>query len=138
MNIDEMRSELERQKKRIAELEQEVRAANNTIRRAKDISPVERPSLRRVMRLAADACMTVSREGGRWILKMGHLTRSFKRLGQIFELLIVDDWFLSEIFPPPAPKFERRSFPPPWLKRRNPSIAPPVSYGPNDVTFSTS
>lgn len=139
MNIDEMRSELERLRKENEALKQEVRAANNTLRRAKDISPVERPSLKRVMKLAADACMTITREGGRWILKMGHLTRSFKRLGQLWELLIADNWYLSDIFPPPEPPKERRSFfPPPWLKKRNPSIAPPASYGPSDVTFSTS
>lgn len=139
MNLDELIAENERQKKRIAELEQEVRAANNTIRRAKDINPVERPSLKRVMKLVSDACMTLTRVGGRWILKLGHMTRSFKRLGQLWELLIKDDWKLSEIFPPPEPIRERRSFfPPPWLKKRNPSIAPPASYGPSDVTFSTS
>lgn len=139
MNIDEIIAENERQKKRIAELEQEVRAANNTIRRAKDINPVERPSFKRVLKLVSDACMTLTREGGRWILKLGRLTRSFKRLGQLWELLIKEEWVLSEIFPPSEPTLERRSFfPPPWLKKRNPSIAPPASYGPSDVTFSTS
>lgn len=140
MNNEEMRSELERLRKENEALKQKVKAANNTIRRAKDISPVERPSLRRVMKIANDALMTVTKEGGRWILKMGHKNRSFKRLGQLWELLIKDDWFLSDIFPPPEPPKERRSFfPPPWLKKRNPSIAPKAaSYGPSDVTFSTS
>lgn len=138
MNIDEIIAENERLKKQNADLQQEVRAANNTIRRAKDINPVERPSLKRVLKLAADACMTLAREGGRWILRLGNLTRSFKRLGQLWELLIKDEWVLSEIFPPPEPPKERRSFfPPPWLKKRNPSIAPPASYGPSDVTFQS-
>lgn len=133
-----MSESFEELRSRIAQLEKELRAANNTIRRARDINPVERPSHKRVMKLVSDACMTLTREGGRWILKLGHMTRSFKRLGQLWELLIADDWKLSEIFPPPKPKFERRSFPPPWLKKRNPSIAPPASYGPSDVTFRTS
>lgn len=138
MNIDGLRSENERLRKENEALRQEVRAANNTIRRSKNISPVERPSLKRVMKIANDA-LTITREGGRWSLKLGHLTRSFKRLGQLWELLIKDDWSLGDILPQPEPKRERRNFfPSPWLKKRNPSIAPPVSYGPSDVTFSTS
>lgn len=136
MNIDELIAENERQKKRIAELEQEVRAANNTIRRAKDITPVERPSFKRVLKLVSDACMTLTRVGSKWVLKLGTKTRSFKKLRQLFELLIAEDWCLGEIFPPIQPANQRRSFPPPRLIKRNPCIAP--SYGANDVTFSTS
>jgi len=44
MNIDDLVAENERLRKQNEDLLQEVKAANNTIRRAKDISPVERPT----------------------------------------------------------------------------------------------
>lgn len=82
------------------------------VRRAKDISPVEKPSLKRVLALARAACMDISKslsEG--WVLSMGHLKRSFKKLRDIWDLLITDDWHLMDLFsPPPLPVVKRSIF----------------------------
>ena len=135
MNTEELTAENERLKKEIEGLRQEVKAANNTIRRAKDINPVERPSSKRVLKLVSDACMTISRVASGWMLKLRDKARRFKRLSQIWELLMVDDWVLSDLFPPPAsPPFQPRTCPRPTLKKRNPCIAP--SYGSLDQTFA--
>ena len=73
--------------------------AKQIIRRAKDISPLMRISLKRVLRLAHDACMDVQRTVGGWILRMGRLARKFRRLANIWDLLSQDDFKLSDIFP---------------------------------------
>ena len=93
--------------KRYRQLEQEniilkkdLDIAKQIIRRAKDITPLMRISLKRVLRLAHDACMDVQRTVGGWILKMGDKARKFRRLADIWDLLSVDEFILSEIFPP--------------------------------------
>ena len=94
-------------------LKKDLAQAKQVIRRAKDISPLMRISLKRVLRLAKDACMDVRRTVGGWILKMGDkaiLARSladyksagslvkFRRLADIWYLLSQDNWYLEEIF----------------------------------------
>jgi len=74
--------------------------AKQVIRRARDISPLMRISLKRVLRLAHDACMDVQRTVGGWILRMGDRARKFRRLADIWDLISVDEFILSEIFPP--------------------------------------
>lgn len=133
MNTEDAIAENERLRKEITDLEVQLRAASSTIRRARDISPIERPSLKRVLQLAQEACLTVQRVTGGWMLKLGNLQRRFKRLREIWELLIVDSWILSEIFTTPEPVRVRRVLPRPIL--RNPSIAP--SYGKSDLTFTS-
>lgn len=102
-------------------LTEELNEAKNTIRRAKDISPLMRPSFKRVLRLAHDACMEVQRTVGGWILKMGDKARKFRRLADIWDILSQDDWYLSDLFAsdklipldkikPPCPR--KRSTPP--------------------------
>ena len=49
-------------------LKQELQEARQTIRYAQNISPILRPSLKRVLRLAHDACMDVKKTVGGWIL----------------------------------------------------------------------
>lgn len=73
--------------------------AKQIIRRAKDISPLMRISLKRVLRLAHDACMEVKRTVRGWILKMGSKARKFRTLAQIWDLISQDDFLLSDIFP---------------------------------------
>ncbi len=73
------------------------------IRQARDITPLVRPSFKRVLSLAHDACLDISKiskiDGGGWLLSMGSsLRRKFKSLRQIWDLLIVGDWILSELF----------------------------------------
>ena len=81
-------------------LRQDLEQAKQTIRQAKDISPIIRLSLKRVLRLAHQACMDVQRTVGGWILKMGNKARKFRRLADIWDILSVDEFILSEIFPP--------------------------------------
>jgi len=101
--------------------------AKQIIRRAKDISPLMRISLKRVLRLAHDACMDVQRTVNGWILKMGSKARKFRTLAHIWDLISQDDFLLSDIFPedeliavelilPPRPRKppqfpEKRTFP---------------------------
>jgi hypothetical protein len=103
-------SELEKEiialKQQIQQLQQEnellieeLAEAKQIIRRAKDISPVMRLSLKRVMRLAHHACMDVQRTVGGWILKMGNKARKFRRLADIWDILSQDNWYLNDIFP---------------------------------------
>ena len=81
-------------------LQEELKEAKQVIRRAKNISPILRLSHSRVLRLAHQACMDVQRTVGGWILRMGDKARKFRRLADIWDLLAVDEFILSEIFPP--------------------------------------
>ncbi|MGK7899650.1 MAG: hypothetical protein AB4372_40055 [Xenococcus sp. (in: cyanobacteria)] len=80
-------------------LQKDLEITKQIIRRAKDISPIIRLSLKRVLRLAHQACMDVQRTVGGWILKMGDKARKFRRLADIWDILSVDEFILSEIFP---------------------------------------
>ena len=81
-------------------LKKDLEISRNIIRRAKDITPLIRISLKRVLRLAHDACMDVQRTVGGWILRMGDRARKFKRLADIWDILSQDNWYLSDIFAP--------------------------------------
>ena len=94
--IDQRYRELEQ---KYVIVEDNLNRAKEIIRRAKDISPLMRISLKRVLRLAHDACMDVQRTIGGWILKMGNKARKFRTLAHIWDLLSQDDFLLSEIFP---------------------------------------
>ena len=97
-------------------LKKDLDSAKQIIQRAKDISPVMRLSLKRVVRLAHHACMDVQRTVGGWILRMGSKARKFRRLADIWDLISVDEFILSEIFPPEKLIAVERVRPP---KRRN-------------------
>ena len=94
--IQQQYQELEQENQRLTE---ELTEAKNIIRRAKDISPVMRLSLKRVKRLAHHACMDVKRTVGGWILSMGRVARKFCRLADIWDIISQDDWNLSDVFP---------------------------------------
>ncbi len=79
-------------------VKKDLEQAKQIIRRAKDISPIVRLSLKRVLRLAHDACMDVKRTVGGWILIMGNKARKFRRLADIWDILSQDEWYLSDIF----------------------------------------
>ena len=105
-NYAQLQRELAALKRQNALLQQENEAvkkdldhAKQIIRRAKDISPLMRISLKRVLRLAHDACMDVQRTVNGWILKMGSKARKFRTLAHIWDLLSQDDFLLSDIFP---------------------------------------
>ncbi|NJK51242.1 hypothetical protein HC931_26895 [Candidatus Gracilibacteria bacterium] len=94
-----MKEEIAKRDRIIAELEKQNARLKEKIRNAKDISPIERISFARVRRLAREACMEIARQGKQFILSMGKTTRAFRKLRQIWDLLIEDDWYLSDIFP---------------------------------------
>jgi hypothetical protein len=80
-------------------ISKDLEQAKQIIRRAKDITPLMRISLQRVLRLAHQACMDVTRTVGGWILRMGNKARKFRRLADIWDLLSQDDFYLGDIFP---------------------------------------
>ncbi len=105
--ISKLKKEIIALKKEVQQLQQEneiikkdLEQAQQIIRRAKDISPIMRLSLKRVLRLAHDACMDVKRTIGGWILKMGNKARKFRRLVDIWDILSQNEWYLSDIFAP--------------------------------------
>ncbi|MEM7761694.1 MAG: hypothetical protein AAF298_26775 [Cyanobacteria bacterium P01_A01_bin.40] len=106
-NTLQLQQEIIALKRSVQQLEQEneilkkdLGIAKQVIRRAKDITPIVRLSLKRVLRLAHDACMDVQRTIGGWILRMGKLARKFRRLADIWDILSQDEWYLSDIFAP--------------------------------------
>lgn len=104
----------------IERLKAELIEARMQLRRAKDPTPLVRVSWKRLINLVHDACMDLSRVGSRWQLRLGKLTRLFRSLREIWELLIQEDWYLSDIFPPaPPPKSVE-----PRLPHRNPALLP--------------
>lgn len=118
------------QNKRLQEEAQRLRADNEQLRqqltntaaamrRAKDPNPVQRPSAKRVMRLAADACMNLAKTAKGWELSFGSLKRSFRYLKQIWEIFTAEDWLLSDLFAPgPVETFKQ-----PRLPFRHPILA---------------
>jgi len=104
LDMESALAEIARLRTQNEELLSRVRSQSEQIQRAKDMSPVEKPSLKRVLALARAACLDVIKSAeGNWIISMGRLKRSFKKLRDIWDLLIVDDWFLEDLFSPPTP-----------------------------------
>lgn len=112
--LEELRAEKE---KLIAEKEELIEQLTNanenlalareTIARAKDPTPVVRPSPRRVQILVECSRngMRLTRTPAGWLLSFGNkLQRLFKRLIDIWEIFVKEDWHLSDIFQPPPPK----------------------------------
>lgn len=119
------------QQKEIEQLRAENQELRSQLARAKNPDPVKRPSFGRVLRLVRNACMELERSAeGKWVLSMGQVSRTFARLREIWEILIQEDWNLSDIFPLPKP--ERRAtgdvtqslLGKPRHPKRNPCIAP--------------
>jgi hypothetical protein len=103
-DLESALAEISRLRARNDELLELARSQSEKIRLAKDISPVEKPSLKRVLGLAQAACLDVSKSlTGGWTLSLGHLKRSFKKLRDIWDVLISDDWYLMDLFSPPPP-----------------------------------
>jgi hypothetical protein len=108
--LNELRAELavaqaqiERLRQFNDELQKIIRDKDDIIRQAKDINPIGRVSLKRVLVLARAAFLDISKvdkvDGGGWILNMGTtLQRKFKSLRQIWDLLNVEDWYLTDLF----------------------------------------
>jgi hypothetical protein len=115
---------METPEEEIKRLRAEVAELKLRLAKAKNPDPVERPSLRRVMVLCANACMKLEKLNGLWVLSLGNLSRTFKRLKEIWDLFIQEDWILSNIFPQmsvpkPKQKVEKVT---PRLPHRYPSL----------------
>ena len=75
-----------------------IRTQTETINRSKDITRVSRPSFRRVLSLAQAACLDLCKcPGGGWFLSMRQRVRKCKTLRQIWDILCLDDGFLSDL-----------------------------------------
>lgn len=118
-------AEIKRLREEVSTLNEQVANLRGKLNRAKDPTPVKRPSLLRVLCTARMALMDIKRVGGGWVLSMGeNLRRSFKTLREIWDLLTQDDWCLSDIFPqrvgdtPLVPSIKPR------LPQRYPPLAP--------------
>jgi hypothetical protein len=97
--IAALKAQVEQLKNENEILTKDLAQAKQIIRRAKDITPLMRISLKRVLRLAHDACMDVQRTVGGWILKLGDKVRKFRRLADIWDILSQDEWYLEDVFP---------------------------------------
>jgi len=92
-------AEIQRLREQNDEMCDRIRAQSQIINRAKDINPVARPSFKRVLTLARAAFLDLCKcPGGGWFLSLGRRVRKFKTLGQIWDILCLDDWFLEDLF----------------------------------------
>ncbi|MEG4302185.1 hypothetical protein [Microcoleus sp. D3_18a_C4] len=101
-DLDAALAEIARLRAENAELMQQVRSHTQTINEAKDITPVQKCSFIRVLKLARAACLDLTKSiTGGWVLRLGSLERKFKSLYEIWRLLVVGEWNLSDLFHPP-------------------------------------
>lgn len=143
-------AEVERKHSKILEENQQLKKENeqlaDSLSNAKDPSPIERVSLSRVKKAAADGCLGIVRRGRKFFLTLGKLCRAFNSLREIWELLKAGRWDLSELFSPellvelpaevpytlppnkPLPQFYKQTFPlvPEWLAKHQ-RVMPKVS-----------
>jgi hypothetical protein len=92
-------AEIQRLREQNDEMCDRIRAQSQIINRAKDINPVARPSFKRVLTLAQAAFLDLCKcPGGGWFLSLGQRVRKFKTLGQIWDILCLNDWFLEDLF----------------------------------------
>lgn len=83
----------------IAALEEEIAILKETIAKARDITPVQRPSFSRVKRMAENACLELKKVGKQFVVSMGSTSRTFRKLKEIWEFLCQENWALSDLFP---------------------------------------
>lgn len=128
--ISRLRKEIDGLHQENDELYKTLGALRTRINRAKNMNPFKRPSFLQVLQLARMAYMDIKREAGGWLLSMGStITRKFKTLREIWELLTADDWYLGDIFPQtsadkpePIPVEVR-----PKLPQRHPPLVPSMN-----------
>lgn len=117
--------ECRRLEREVEDLRAELKEQKQIVARAKDARPIKRSPFLRVLKLVQGACMDLKRDRNGWLLEFGNHSRKFKRLNQVWDLFIADDWVLSEIFNQvPPPKRDRISVPKPILPKRYPPEAP--------------
>ncbi|GEM_PF-5673901 len=99
-DLPDTASELEQLRAQIEQLQTENQELKKALLLARDATPIKRISYARANELAQKACMELSRCGNLWLLRMGNLFRKFRFLREVWDLLSVDGWELSGIFPP--------------------------------------
>lgn len=107
-------NEIDRLRHQLSDLQQQLRDRDRTIRQAKDIDSVQRPSLSRVRKVAEAAFLWVvkvssggRRKSGDWLLTFGRplgfdmtyvvKSRRFRSLRKIWDIL-TSDFCLSDLF----------------------------------------
>lgn len=124
--------ELQRLKEQIERLEAENKQLKDKLARAKDPTPVERPSIERCKRIAADACMSIERTDRGWRFRMGGevCKRVFTRLRDLWEFLLQDEWLIEDLggFHPPDALIPQKVKVLPKLPKRNPSLLPGFGF----------
>jgi hypothetical protein len=112
-DLESALAEIARLRAQNDELLSRVRSQSTIISRAKDISPVQKPSLKRVRDMASQAFLDVVKDVRHgFYLTWGAAKKHFRHLKDIWELLIQDDWPLSDWFSPPPPAVQKPLFAP--------------------------
>jgi CRISPR/Cas system CMR-associated protein Cmr5 small subunit len=106
MNSNDLQKEqeLERLRRENESLTQEVNHLKKRLRNAKDPTPIERVSMRRLVEVARQACLDLKRSGRKVLVTLGSLQRKFNNLREAWEFLDQEEWLLEELFPPKPPK----------------------------------
>ena len=94
----------EEYEKKIKELEAQNAELKTRLNRAKDPEPKKRPGFGHVKQLAQNCCLGLARQLRKgktigFIVRLGHKTRIFKRLKDVWEFLTQENWDLEELFP---------------------------------------
>lgn len=106
--MNDLQQELERLREQVEALTQENNHLKKRLRNAKDPTPIERVSFRRLVELARQACLTLTRQKQKIIVSLGQLQRKFKSLKDAWEFLSQEEWLLEDLFPPkPKPKSKK-------------------------------
>jgi len=98
---ERLREELAKKELHQRKMEEVIAKQAEIIARAKNISSVSRVSLPRIKRLGESAGLDVEKVEGGYQLSFGFtLKRVFKKLSHIFDILVLNNWYLSDIFKP--------------------------------------
>jgi len=100
-NDEDLIKENQRLKEELERKNAEIRRLNEKIARAKDINPVKKFSISRIKRLAEPALLDINKVKGGYELSFGPLLkRFFKKLSHIADILVLESWYLLDIFKP--------------------------------------
>lgn len=121
--IQELEANIARLQLENQQLQERVQTLERDIRRAKDSSPVGRPSLKRVLDAIRGPGFDLIKKNRQWILKFGSLERTFRRLRDIWEA-VTSDFYLSDLFQTAA----KHTKPKTLLAASNPAKRLPFQY----------
>lgn len=96
--ISKLREEKAELENRVKELEKQLAETKKQLTSAKDPNPIEKCSFWRVSRLARQLFWEVKKVGRDWYLIWSGKWRKFKTLWDIWQILIEDNIYPSEVF----------------------------------------